>query len=137
MKGYKPQITPESPATCALCGWVGTQESMQRHLACWDEAKPIKPQCPGVRFYIDPNPATWTTIDRYSILTRENVLAGMPPKKAAREAAYAVGYKTRPEPMTDEVKAMLKERNDREREISKGMKKRGAAKRKGRGRRRA
>ena len=135
MKEYKPQITPESPATCALCGWAGTQEGMQRHLACWDGAKPIKPQCTAVRFYIDPDPSTWTTIDRYSILTRENVLAGMKPKKAAREAAYAVGYKTRPEPMTDEVKAMLKERNEQERKIKKGMKRRSKAKGKSRRRR--
>ena len=134
-KKYEPQITPESDARCSHCGWTGTQGEMKRHLACWDEAKPIRPECPGVRFYIDPNPKNWTTIDRYAVLTRENVLAGMPTKKAAREAAYAVGYKSRPEPMTDEVKALLRDRNEQERSIKQGMKRRAKAKGRKTGRR--
>ena len=133
-KKYEPQITPDSSAECSHCGWTGSQAEFKLHLRCWDDdANPVRPQCPGVRFFIDPDPDKWTTIDRYAVLTRRNVLAGMKPKKAAREAAIAVGLRERAEPMGNEVKAMLKERNERERDI----KKRAAAKaKKRRGRRR-
>jgi hypothetical protein len=129
MKEYQPQVTPDSPARCAHCPWEGTQAQFREHLRVWDDAaNPVRPKCPGVRFFIDPDPANWTTVDRYSVLTRQNVLAGMKPKKAAREAAYAVGYRDRPAPMPDEVKEMLRERNEQEREIKRGMKRRSKSK---------
>ena len=128
-KEYKPQVEPESPACCAHCGWEGTQAKLKEHLAAWDaDADPVRPQCPGVRFYIDPDPMLWTTDDTYAVLSRKNILAGMSPKKARREAAIAVGYKQRPEPMSDEVKAVLRERNEQKRQLRESMKRRAEAK---------
>lgn len=128
-KEYQPQVRPESPAQCAHCGWEGTQEALKQHLATWDdEANPIQPACPGVRFYINPDPSKWRAVDRYAVLTRRNVLAGMKPAKAAREAAIAVGFRERPTPMTEEVKAELRERNDQKRELRQSMKRRAEAK---------
>ena len=43
-------------------------------------------------------------------------MAGMNTKKAQREASYAVGYKERPKPMTDEVRADLAARNERKKQ---------------------
>ena len=135
-KKNEPQVTPDSSAESSHCGWTGSQAEFKLHLRCWDDdANPIRPQCPGVRFFIDPDPDKWKPVDRYTVLTRRNILAGMKPKKAAREAAIAVGFRERAEPMSDDVKAMLKERNERERDIKRGMKKRTAAKKR-RGRRR-
>lgn len=81
-----------------------------------------------MRFYINPDPKKWATVDRYAVLTRRNVLAGMKPAKAAREAAIAVGYKERPTPMTDEVRETLRERNEQKRDLRASMKHRAKAK---------
>lgn len=128
-KEYQPQVQPESPASCAHCDWQGTQEALKQHLATWDdEGNPIRPACPGVRFYIDPDPKKWTSVERYAVLARKNRLTGMKSRKASREAAIEVGYRERAEPMSDEVKATLREHNERKRELRESMKKRAKAK---------
>lgn len=124
-KPYQPQITPDSPAACAYCSWTGTQAQLKEHLAVWDdEANPIRPACPGVTMFIDPDPSKWSAIDRYAVLSRKNRLAGMTSRKADREAAIAVGYREPAEPMTEEVKEKLREHNERKRELRKRMQER-------------
>lgn len=121
---YRPPVTPESPAECAHCDWKGTRDGLKEHWSTWDGAKPKRPECPGILYYIDPDPARWSRIDRYTVLVRQNQLAGMTTRKANREAAVEVGYRQPPEPMADDVRVMLTKRNEREREIKQGIKRR-------------
>ena len=122
---YVPTNTDDTAARCADCAWEGTLADWRKHKATWDDrGNPIKPECPGSRYYIDPDEAKWSAVDRYSVLMRRNVLAGMTPRKAEREAAYATGMRERPAPMPEDVKALLRERATEKREQDRQMKRR-------------
>jgi hypothetical protein len=122
---YVPSNSDDATARCANCEWEGTLVEWRKHKATWDDAgNPIKPECSGSRFFIDPDETTWSRVDRYLVLVRKNILAGMTPRKAEREAAYEVGLREPPPPMPEEVKALLRERAEEKREQDRQMKRR-------------
>lgn len=127
-----PYVSPVSQQTEWLCGHcpavLDSLEAWRAHLSSWDGARPIKPACPGVLISIEPNPRKRSQHDRYAVRVRELVLAGSKTSAAMRTAGVELGWREPPKPMPEDVKVLLRERNETKAEVRRCAKRRQKAK---------
>lgn len=96
----QPYVSPlPATASCALCPFVGPTEAWKRH------------DCPGAMKRPPSRTAADREYDRFEALVRRYQEQGKTAERAIRQASIDVGWREPPTPMTDEVKAVLAERN--------------------------